>query len=151
MALVSLKLSKEDKEKHGPARSHGHGMAMGPEGDDACEGNREQYPPGARLCLEGEVIARLDLQGVRAGAKVHLSAVGIVERVEAEAGKHGVTGICIQLTELEATPERTPLPGAEAMYGHNDRTGDSAKTGLKHDHDVADSANRLYGPTRNRS
>lgn len=92
MNLVSLKLTPEEKRKE-------MGMSMlgqPPEQED----DKEKYPYGTHLYLEGDIIAKLGLGNVQAGAKVRIVAIGAVEKVEVEAGDTQVSCVGIQITDM---------------------------------------------------
>jgi|GEM_PF-6273311 len=99
--LVNLKRSDD-----------GHGDPM------ATEIEKPRYEWGTCLNPEGEVVKRLGLEGINAGAKVHITGIGFIESVTVDDDERGKrTSVRLQLTDV-AVDQGQQVDQANVLYGN---------------------------------
>ena len=86
-------------------------------GDSTVVGSDSPYGYGTCISLSDEQVKALGLTNVKIGAKVKISAFGIVESLRAEvdsSDEAGAVYASIQLTDMEATPASSV--NVQSMY-----------------------------------
>jgi len=101
--LVSLKRPKAEQER-----------------DNCCCAPMEnEYGWGTSIRLEDDIVKSLGLEGMAAGEKVNIQAVGFVQGVslndDSQNGKR--MEVSIQLTDMAASKQPSGAPAADVLYG----------------------------------
>lgn len=87
--------------------------------DCCCAPMDNEYGWGTSIRLEGDIVKRLGLEGVSAGDKVTLQAVGFIQSVslndDSERGKR--MEVSIQLTDMATGKQLSETPASDVLYG----------------------------------
>lgn len=99
--LVSLKRPKTEQE------------------DCCCAPTENEYGWGTSIRFEGDIVKSLGLEGVAAGEKVNLQAVGFIQSVslndDSQNGRR--MEVSIQLTDMSASKQQSGAQAADVLYG----------------------------------